>query len=851
MAAMICCTAAIQPLALPVHAASVQEAAAPETEWISAGTDIKNLVVYNAANTGSFRMSGRTYTQGIVFTGASNDLETNAVSSVTYDVSAFSTISFTVGHLDNTVLNSGTLTVIKDGTEADSVFLSYNITAREYSLDVSEAESVTFTVTVNGKSQFGFGNISVDGSIPEKPSAAPEYDSPEKLMNAGYNLLNTAVFTAADKSRSFKMNGRTFYQGLRFAGGASYSETNASLFTVNTENVSKLRFTAGHVDNTTRKNATIKLYRDNVHEEAEDIALTPDMALKNCEIDVTDTKCLLLWVERGNDSVYAIGDLEADGKAAAVPCTVPAAGTPEQLLSSVFNTVSVTPYTLNDKSQSFKINGRTYYQGLALTGGPSYNATNTSSFSLNVENYQTLKFTAGHIDNTAMQDATVTVYRDNVIDENAAISLSSTMPLREIQLDVADTGVLRFSVDRGNDSAYAFGDFSADEKECEVKSAAPVYATPEKLLDASFNLENITLCTATDQSQSFKMNGRTFYQGIQFNGGSPFFDPNTSRISFNTENISRLSFTAGHLDNTALRDATLFIFRDNVKSDEETISLSASMPLKDYEIDVTDTGVLTLVMERKSKTDSSNSISGYGFANVAFDGRQGESECKIPKYTDPAQMLKAGFNTQKVSVYSGDDTSRTFSLGSETYTQGIVFGNGTGFSPATENRISFNVENVGAVTMKLGCIQSDGRGDSVMRVLLDNQEIRQIPLTKDMTARECTFNTQGSSVLELIVPVSYTDSYAAAEIRISDTPVILRGDVNGDGTVGVDDAQTVLKAYTERISGKPLPLNDAQAKAGDVDDSGVISIEDAQLILKYYTENTVAGKTVSWDDLMK
>ena len=509
-------------------------------------------------------------------------------------------------------------------------------------------------------------------------------------------------------------------------------------------------------------------------------------------------------------------------------------------------------YTAADKSQSFKMNGRTYYQGLVFSGGASYNETNASLFTVNTENVSRLRFTAGHIDNAARKNATVKIYRDNVHDEAEDIVLTPDMALKEYELDVSDTKCLLLWIDRGGDSVYAFGDISVNEKECGLKSAAPVYASPEKMLNASFNNENITVCSATDQSQSFKMNGRTYYQGIQFNGGMPYYDPNTSRISFNTENVSRLSFTAGHLDNTALKDATLYIYRDNVKSDEETIGLSASMPLKDYVIDVTDTGVLTLVMERKTKSDSSVSISGYGFANVSFDGRQAELECKIPKYTDTAQLLKAGFNTQKAAVYSGDDTSRTFTVGSETYSQGIVFGGGNFYTPQTENRISFNVENTGAVTMKLGCVQStDGKEDSVMRVMLDNQEIRQIPLKKDMPVRDYTFNTAGSAVLELVVPVSYTDSYAAADIRLSDTPVILRGDVNGNGEVGVDDAQIALRAYTERLSGKPLPLNKAQTEAADVDDSGIISIEDVQLILKYYTENTVAGKKVSWEALIQ
>ena len=272
------------------------------------------------------------------------------------------------------------------------------------------------------------------------------------------------------------------------------------------------------------------------------------------------------------------------------------------------------------------------------------------------------------------------------------------------------------------------------------------------------------------------------------------------------------------------------------------------MNLKDVELDVTDTDVLMLVTERESSLIAG--VSGYGFGNVAFDGRQAEFDCKIPKYTDPAQFLKAGFNTQKATVYTGDDASNTFTLGDEPCQQGILFGGGNSYTSSTENRISFNVENVGAVSFRLGCVKSDGKGDSVLRVLRDNQEIRQIPLKKDMHISEYTFNTAGSSVLTLIVPVSYSDSYAAADFRLSEQPVIQRGDVNGDGAVGVDDALIVLKAYTERIAGNDMGLTAEQIQAADVDLNGIIGIEDALYLLKYYTENTVAGKHVTWEELM-
>ena len=87
-------------------------------------------------------------------------------------------------------------------------------------------------------------------------------------------------------------------------------------------------------------------------------------------------------------------------------------------------------------------------------------------------------------------------------------------------------------------------------------------------------------------------------------------------------------------------------------------------------------------------------------------------------------------------------------------------------------------------------------------------------------------------------------------VTTSAAPAPLRGDINGDGTVSVDDAQLTLKAYTERIAGNDMKLTAEQIKAADVDGSGEISVEDAQWLLKYYTEKHVAGNDITWDDIL-
>ena len=78
----------------------------------------------------------------------------------------------------------------------------------------------------------------------------------------------------------------------------------------------------------------------------------------------------------------------------------------------------------------------------------------------------------------------------------------------------------------------------------------------------------------------------------------------------------------------------------------------------------------------------------------------------------------------------------------------------------------------------------------------------------------------------------------------------LRGDVDEDGAVSIEDVQIALKAYTVRVSGKNFGLTDRQLKAADVNDDAELSVDDVQNILIYYVNNTVAGKVLTWEELL-
>ncbi|MBR3044427.1 MAG: hypothetical protein IKI45_08095, partial [Oscillospiraceae bacterium] len=68
--------------------------------------------------------------------------------------------------------------------------------------------------------------------------------------------------------------------------------------------------------------------------------------------------------------------------------------------------------------------------------------------------------------------------------------------------------------------------------------------------------------------------------------------------------------------------------------------------------------------------------------------------------------------------------------------------------------------------------------------------------------------------------------------------------------VSIADVQLALKAYTMRISGKEMGLTDKQIKAADVNENGELSVDDVQNILIYYVNNTVAGKKLTWEQLL-
>lgn len=76
------------------------------------------------------------------------------------------------------------------------------------------------------------------------------------------------------------------------------------------------------------------------------------------------------------------------------------------------------------------------------------------------------------------------------------------------------------------------------------------------------------------------------------------------------------------------------------------------------------------------------------------------------------------------------------------------------------------------------------------------------------------------------------------------------GDFDGNDSIDVDDAVSVLTFYAKKAAGVAVDdLSDEQFNAADIDTDGSITVQDAVYILTYYAQ-TSAGLEPSWADML-
>lgn len=843
--AVALCTAALPVCVMPVTAAEVleEEEQTEAPEFITTGTITGDSFydIYDAKANSSFKMDGRTYTRGITY-GHSGQGDKIHSTETKFDVTDINKISFHIGHVDNSGISSGMIRFQLDGIDAEQFDLTANSMTQYVELDVSGAKTLTIVSTVNGGGQYAIGDVKADDSEIALPASAPTYDSPTKMLGAAYNAAYATVFSKGDKSESFQMQGRTFYQGIRFSSVYKAGTTDVvSQITFNTENAKKLKFTIGHIDDTQMKDATLKIYRDNVCDENDTIELTAYQNLKEIEIDVTDTKCLRIECEHYYGVTYGLGDFSLDGKADENLSAASAAGKPEQLLNAAINKNSVTLYKGADKSTSFKCKGRTYYQGIVFENGKLDNTTKlcASEMMLNVENYKELKFSAAHIDNTVLGSATVKIYLDNELADDNIITIEGTQFPKEYTVDVADASLVRIVAEYPEDSRFALCNLAADGQAAAIDCTVPTYSTSENFVASAYDLSNMTAYSLGDKSKSFNMDGRTFYEGIICKYSSNGNADSVSKFTVNTENVKKFGYTVCHVDGSKMFNGKVKVYLDGVYSEADSYDVNPWMLWENREINTENCSTVRFEIEREKNA-------GYGFADFVVDGVKAAIDFQVPTYSSASQLLNAGFASQNAAVID------SFSMGGENFDQGVQL-RGSIFNDTNYDFICYNVENCMTVDFTFGAISGKHfySDDHFFRVVVDGKEVERIDNITPQTANQhFSINVGSASVMRIDVVCSADDAYGIGNLSFVEKPEYLKGDANSDWNITIEDAQLTLNAYVELMAGKESGLNELETKAADVNEDGTISVEDAQFILQYYLENSVGMKKTEWSEIL-
>ena len=836
-----------------------------------------NATFYSNTKEAAFSMDGRAYYQGVV-------LETNTIypsAYVTFDVSALDTFSCTIGHIDNANYKDVKLKVYLDGVCVDTMTLSYKMLATKYAdLDVSDSSELKF-VFEGASCKYAIGDISTNKETSEHTSAAPEYKNVSNLLENRFNSCNISVYRGTSRDSGFNMNGRTYYQGIIFNTSTIESYSAVSF---NVENLSKLSWTIGHVDGEENSKATMKVYIDD-DEQSDTRALTWNMELEEYELDIPEGSKVVRIEVPSSKVKYAMADIKADSLEAGEEYVVPKYIKASTFIDSGFNNTGITKYTGSSKGNKYNVNGRTYYQGIV------FNASTISTYgsiNYNVENLSHMKFSVGRIQDAGNYNATLYIYRDN--EECMAIEMKPYMPIADYEIDLKDTKNLRFRFSSDGKCGCAVMNIHVDKLAPEIDYLTPKYDKISKCIDSVFDTDSVTTYNGSSKSDSFRINGRTYFEGIRFS--SSLID-SVARASFNVEDIDTISLTLGHVDNSGLNSGKLYVYLDEELI--KTIDLDWRMRATDYSFDVKDGTVLRFYY-------NVSGASAFALADIKADSRETEIAHIVPKYENASEFVSAYFNNNGITVYNGESPkTNKFTMNDKEYTQGF-FCKSTSILGNSGN-IAFNTENVKSIKFKYGHIDGSGDSKATLSIAKDGYETEKVELVPDMDTLEKSIDTSDAEYIYFYINIGNSGGYALADFEFvpgdsssaatttttsatttkatttttsatttkatttttSTTtakattttspvkPVVyILGDVDNNGIVDAVDASKVL-AYYARISTKQDGgFSDSQKQAADVNKNGIIDAVDASNILSYYAyASTTKEKTVSLEEFMK
>ena len=705
--------------------------------FLLSGTEAERTTIFTGTDA-SFRMKGRSYQQGLLFEGVSyND------SVITYDVSKISEISCVLGHIDGSGLSGASFIFTLDGVDQEPVKLKHSDPLRNYVLDVSKAQTLKIKLDRDGDGDYALAELKLDGKGSDAFTTYP-YDSAEAFMKTGYDVSRTTVYDGTAAVAPFKVNGRRMYQGMVFSGNYSSEDSEISF---NVEDAKELRFSIGHVDDYGFNGGKLYIYCDNFCYETLD--LTWQMPISTYTLDVTDASNVRLFFDREGGTSFALTDFGIDKYNSVKTFEAPTYKSAEDFMKSGFQTGNTTIFDGTAKIAPYKANGRSYFQGIEMTGDYS---SEKSDISFNVDNVKKLSFSITHVDNSGFNNGKLYIYCDN--EQYDVLDLKWTAPIEQYEVNVEKNTTVRFHLERNGGSYYALSDFKVDAMEPVKTFTAPEYDSAEALMKSAFGITRTDIYSGTTNNAAFKISGRSYYQGLLFTGN---YSSEDSTISMNVENVNQISFTLGHVDGSGMNNATLRIYKDDELTDELPITWATAAG--EVTVDVSKTSVLRLVLDRDGGAQ-------YALAEMHVDDYKPVKLFAPAEYDSPENLIKNIFDVSRAEGCIGTSKYAAFKMNGRDYYQGVVMRGDYG---SEDSYFTVSVETLDKVSFTIGHVDDSGFDNATMKIYLDNQLVDELPLTYSMVPSDYTLETKGAVTMRIFLDRNGKSGYALGDIHYTGT----------------------------------------------------------------------------------
>ena len=297
-------------------------------------------------------------------------------------------------------------------------------------------------------------------------------------------------------------------------------------------------------------------------------------------------------------------------------------------------------------------------------------------------------------------------------------------------------------------------------------SASAASGVADLLAGSTSELTNAQLVGAGQELTEFSICGRTYQNGIQFDG---FYNKESS-VTIDVSKVEAMRFIVGHVDGGEVQSAKFHVFIDGNEYPEAALDLSNTMSFQQITLDTKEYSTVKLVVD---DVEGWNKEGTYGVAQIETESVSEDTPFSAPSYKTGADVTANAYNLFSAVQYpivDEETAAKTrFSMSGATFNNGIVA------TPAYNSYAAFgiNTDNAEKLIFTVGHVDDGTREDATLHIFLNGTELKndQFPmkLTNTMALRTVELPVKKYQTVQFVLDSvdawSSSGTYGFADFR--------------------------------------------------------------------------------------